>query len=162
VLYWYWTDAHGHGDLRSYFLVQYGSLLAVLVILTLFRARYMHAWCLVFALALYGSAKLLESFDPDIYSLGHMVSGHTLKHIAAAGATFFILLMLRRRACVSSHNVPTASATSLSGIGWLARRKPGKINQITADMSDFGPEVLPLGSHVTTPAPDSCVGGKAR
>ena len=111
VIYWYWTEAHGHGDLRPYFLVQFGALLTVLVILTLFGPRYTHTWCLVLALALYAVAKLLEkAFDPDIYSLGHVVSGHTLKHIAAAVATYFILFMLQRRTFISSHRLATVSA----------------------------------------------------
>ena len=40
VLYWRWTEAHGRGDLRPYFLVQFGSLLAVLVMLFVFAPRY--------------------------------------------------------------------------------------------------------------------------
>lgn len=33
----------------------------------------------------YIAAKLLEHFDPQIFALtGHVVSGHTLKHVAAA------------------------------------------------------------------------------
>lgn len=35
VLYWSWTEAHGQGDLRPYFLVQFGSLRPVLDALTL-------------------------------------------------------------------------------------------------------------------------------
>jgi hypothetical protein len=95
VIYWYWSEAHERGDLRPYHLVQFGSLLAVFVILTLFRARHTQTWCLVLALALYVAAKLLESSDPDIYSLGQMVSGHTLKHLAAAASTYFVLFMLQ-------------------------------------------------------------------
>ena len=46
VLYWRWTEAHGHGDLRPYFLVQFGSLLAVLVMLIVFAPdiRRLGAW----------------------------------------------------------------------------------------------------------------------
>ena len=59
------------------------------------------------ALALYAGAKLLESLDPEIYALGHIVSGHTLKHLAAAGAAYFILLMLQ---CRTAASCPTPSA----------------------------------------------------
>ena len=106
VMYWRWTEAHGHGDLRPYYLVQFGSLLAVLVMLIAFRARYTKTWCVAIALALYVGAKMLESFDPEIYALGHFVSGHTLKHLAAAGAAYFILLMLqrRRKRCLVPHH----------------------------------------------------------
>jgi hypothetical protein len=101
VVYWHWTEAHGQGDLRPYFLVQFGSLLAVLAMLLLFRPLYTHTWCVVVALALYAGAKLLESLDRQIYALGGLVSGHTLKHLTAAGAAYFILRMLKRRSEVT-------------------------------------------------------------
>jgi hypothetical protein len=100
VVYWSWTEAYGRGDLRPYLLIQFGSLLAVVVMLILFPARYTQTWCVVVALALYVAAKMLESFDPEFYGLGHIASGHTLKHLVAAGATYVILLMLQRRAAV--------------------------------------------------------------
>ena len=81
--------------MRPYHLVQFGSLLTVFVILTLFQPRHTQTWCLVVALALYVAAKLLETSDPDIYSLGNVVSGHTLKHLAAAASTYFVLFMLQ-------------------------------------------------------------------
>jgi hypothetical protein len=97
VLYWSWTEAHGQGDLRPYYLVQFGSLFVVFACLVLFRPRYSRTWCLWIALGLYIAAKLLESFDKRIYSLGNLVSGHTLKHLAAAAAGYFVALMLARR-----------------------------------------------------------------
>jgi len=97
VLYWSWTEANGHGDLRPYFLVQFGSLLFLLSMLLLFPPRYSRTWCVWAALACYVAAKWLETFDPEVYDLGHVVSGHTLKHLAAAVAGYFILRMLQRR-----------------------------------------------------------------
>lgn len=102
VIYWQATEAQGHGDLRPYYVVQFGSLLILLAILILFRPRYTHTWCLVMALAFYVGAKLLESFDPEVYAIGHAVSGHTLKHLAAAGDGYFIVVMLQRRTAVRS------------------------------------------------------------
>jgi hypothetical protein len=49
------------------------------------------------AAALYALAKLLEFLDREIYSLGSIVSGHTLKHLAAAAASFAILRLLQTR-----------------------------------------------------------------
>jgi len=97
VRYWYWTETRGQGDLRPYYLVQFGSLLAVLVIQALFRPRYTRSWCLVFALILYAIAKLAEAFDSEIYAVTQAVSGHTLKHLAAATAGVLIVLMLQGR-----------------------------------------------------------------
>jgi len=47
--------------------------------------------------AFYVAAKVLEAEDQPIFSLGHFVSGHTLKHLVAAAAGFWILRMLVKR-----------------------------------------------------------------
>jgi hypothetical protein len=44
----------------------------------------------------------LEALDKPIFSLGQIVSGHTLKHLAAATAAYWILRMLQKRRPVSS------------------------------------------------------------
>jgi hypothetical protein len=50
---------------------------------------------------------LLEFLDKKIFSFGSIVSGHTLKHLAAAAASLAILRLLQTRqpiaAQVSSH-----------------------------------------------------------
>ena len=58
------------------------------------------------AAALYVLAKLFEYLDAPIYSIGHVVSGHTLKHLAAAAACFAILRYFQTRR-------PIAPAASL-------------------------------------------------
>jgi len=97
VGYWYWTEIRGKGDLRPYYVVQFGSLLSVLAILVLFRPRYSRSWCLVLALILYAVAKLAEALDSEIYKVTQAVSGHTLKHLTAAVAGFFVVFMLQSR-----------------------------------------------------------------
>ena len=58
------------------------------------------------ALAFYALAKLLEVSDAPIYRATHgMMSGHALKHVAAALAAYWLLRMLQRR-------VPRASAVA--------------------------------------------------
>jgi hypothetical protein len=42
----------------------------------------------------YALAKLLEWGDAWIYQLGGVVSGHTLKHLASALASWWVLRML--------------------------------------------------------------------
>lgn len=79
VFYWTWT-----GNLLLYFLVQFGSLLAVVVLLALRPARYPGSAWLVSALAAYTVAKVFEAEDLAIYRFGRIVSGHTLKHLLAA------------------------------------------------------------------------------
>jgi hypothetical protein len=43
-----------------------------------------------------------ETFDRGIFSAAHLVSGHTLKHLAAAAAKWWILRMLEKRKPVES------------------------------------------------------------
>jgi hypothetical protein len=98
VVYWDYTQSRGHGDLRPYALAQFGSLLVLLLLIALFAPRYTRTSDLGIALALYALAKVLEATDKSIFAAGHIVSGHTLKHLAAALSTYWILRMLRLRA----------------------------------------------------------------
>jgi len=97
VFYWQATELTGAGDLRFYGLVQFGSLLAILLLVLLFPARYTRSADFFVAMVLYALAKLCESFDRQIFSLGRIVSGHTLKHLAAALAIYWILRMVMLR-----------------------------------------------------------------
>jgi hypothetical protein len=74
------------GDLRPYVLVQFGSMLA-LVPAACLSGRTRKLWPV---LALYVLAKFAEHYDRAIYSV-LPVSGHTLKHLLAALAAFWIL-----------------------------------------------------------------------
>lgn len=96
VVQWYYSERHGHGDLAWYAALQIYSVL-VLLIAPLIRARYTRNWDFLIVFALYAAAKILETLDRRIYSFGHVVSGHTLKHLAAAAAGYWILRMLQQR-----------------------------------------------------------------
>ena len=49
--------------------------------------------------AWYAGAVICEQFDGEIYALlGETVSGHSIKHLLAAGAIAMVALMLRRAA----------------------------------------------------------------
>lgn len=93
VAVWARTD-----DLRLYGVVQFGSLLIVLLLLVSYSAPYRDTRYVAWALAGYGLAKLFEALDAAIYSVGEIVSGHTLKHLAAAGGLVPLIFMLRDRA----------------------------------------------------------------
>jgi hypothetical protein len=97
VLYWRWTDLQGHDDLRLYAIVQFGSLALVLALCLLLPSRYTRGNDMFVVVGLYALAKLFESLDEQIFALGGIVSGHTLKHLAAALACYFVLRMLTRR-----------------------------------------------------------------
>lgn len=95
---WRRGELTGVGDLRFYALVQFYPILAIPVMLWLFPARYTHSnalWWLVFW---YCVAKLLEEGDRAVLTLtGGFMSGHALKHVAAAYAVFTVCRMLAQR-----------------------------------------------------------------
>jgi hypothetical protein len=98
VGYWYWTETRGSGDLRLYALVQFFPALAIPLIMWLYPARYTGNRQLGFAALLYVSAKTLEAADKPIYEVTrNIISGHTLKHLAAAWGVWWILRMLQSR-----------------------------------------------------------------
>jgi len=96
VLQWYASELRGAGDLRFYAAVQAYSALVLLVSLA-FSSSYTRSWSFAVVVGFYALAKALELLDKPIFALAHIVSGHTLKHLAAAGAGFWILRMLQRR-----------------------------------------------------------------
>jgi Ceramidase len=97
LLLWRWTD-----DLRLYAWAQFFPFLALVLILSLFPPKYTGTSYWVGAAALYALAKLLEYYDHKVYSFGGILSGHTLKHLAAAAACFAILKLFQvRRPLVS-------------------------------------------------------------
>jgi hypothetical protein len=96
VLQWYWSEVRGVGDLRFYATVQAYSVLFLLLALLL-PPRYTRGRDLMVIAGLYVLAKVFETFDRTIFRWGEVVSGHTLKHLVAAIAGYWILRMLKRR-----------------------------------------------------------------
>jgi len=92
VWYWAYTESIGAGDLRPYALVQFLPMVLILMMIALFPSaaggtRYI-LWCLGWYLA----AKGLEHFDDQVFALlGGTVSGHSLKHLAAAAGVACLL-----------------------------------------------------------------------
>lgn len=92
LLLWHWTD-----DLRLYAWVQFFPFLAILLMFLMCPPKYSGTSYWVFAALLYALAKLLEFYDDAIYSVGSMLSGHTLKHLAAAAACLAVLRYFQNR-----------------------------------------------------------------
>jgi Ceramidase len=92
LLLWRWTD-----DLRLYVWAQFFPFLTMVLILQLFAPKSTGASYWIIAAALYALAKLLELYDEAIFSAGFVLSGHTLKHLAAAAACFAILRLFQTR-----------------------------------------------------------------
>jgi hypothetical protein len=103
LVYWDWTESLGRGDLRFYAFVQFYPMLALPIICWLFRDHYYTPVRYIFWLiAWYGLSKVLEFFDAAIFDItGNLISGHSLKHLAAAIATYVVLRMLLSRQLIS-------------------------------------------------------------
>lgn len=104
VLQWHMSELRGAGDLRFYATVQTYSILFLFMAL-LFPPRYTCGSDLAIVAGFYVLAKILETLDKPIFRLGQIVSGHTLKHLAAAMAAYWILRMIQRR-----RPIPTTSS----------------------------------------------------
>ena len=96
LVYWNWSESLGQGDLRFYGFVQFYPIILLPVVCWLFpEHRYTAGRSIAWAIAWYGLSKVLEHFDSEVFDLlGRTISGHTLKHLAAAVATFVVLRML--------------------------------------------------------------------
>jgi Ceramidase len=81
-------------DLRPYGIVQFYPILAIPVLLWAYPPRYTASSGLIAALGCYLVAKALEDADGSIFAFGHVVSGHTLKHLMAAAGSWCIYRML--------------------------------------------------------------------
>jgi hypothetical protein len=99
VIYWRSTERAGDGNVMPYGILQGYSVLIMLVMATL-PSRYTRGNDLYWVFGWYVLSKLLETFDPQVLEVGHVVSGHTLKHIAAAVAPVVVCRMLLRRTVI--------------------------------------------------------------
>lgn len=112
VLYWHWTEERGQGDLRPYYLVQFGTMLALPVLLLFFPPRYTGTARLFGALGWYVLAKILEHrLDGPLFALSGLVSGHTLKHLVAALATYEVLRWMKDRVPLAREEKVVAGTT---------------------------------------------------
>ncbi len=102
VVYWDWSERQGAGNLNFYIVVQFCSILLIVLLAILFPSRYTRGTDIYMVVFLYGLAKLAEMLDEEIYHFHQIVSGHTLKHLLAALAIYWILRMLKKRKLLES------------------------------------------------------------
>jgi hypothetical protein len=102
VWYWQHTESAGRGDLRPYGLVQFYPALGILLLFLLFPGDLRSAANWGIAAGSYAVAKLLEHEDAAVFTATGWVSGHTLKHLAAALAACFIYRIWAREADAAS------------------------------------------------------------
>lgn len=99
VVYWYATENRNAGNVVPYGAYQGWSILVIVLLIALYPPRrYSHGALLVWAAGWYGLAKVFETYDLAVFRLtDRLISGHTIKHLLAAGAVFAIARQLRLR-----------------------------------------------------------------
>jgi hypothetical protein len=97
VVYWRATERAGAGNVMPYAVLQGYSVVILFLLARLRPSRYTRGNDIYWVFAGYVLAKLLETFDRQLYELGHVASGHSLKHLAAAVAGLLVCRMLLLR-----------------------------------------------------------------
>jgi len=98
VIWWHYTEGTGRGDLRLFYLLQFYPMLMIPMVLALYYhpARKPIALSLGWVVFWYAIAKIFEQLDKPFYvALG--VSGHTLKHLAAAVSTWHFVILFKQQ-----------------------------------------------------------------
>jgi hypothetical protein len=100
---WRMGELTGVGDLRFYLLVQFYPMLAIPLMMALFPPRYTRTRDMGWLVLWYAIAKALEQWDVAVFrATGGMMSGHALKHVAAALAVAALVVMVARREPLAS------------------------------------------------------------
>jgi hypothetical protein len=115
VALWWWTERVGAGDLRPYFIVQFYPLIALPLVLTLFPARYSRSWLWLIALSCYVLAKFAEVEDELIFRHLALLSGHTVKHLLAAGGIGALVWMVASRRALETHHADASAPSAPQG-----------------------------------------------
>lgn len=101
VVYWRATELAGAGNLMPYVILQGYTVLIMLWLALALPSRYTRGTDILWIFAWYVLAKVFEALDVQIFAIGNVISGHTLKHVAAAMSGFVACAMLARRTLVA-------------------------------------------------------------
>lgn len=94
VIHWYWVD-----DLRLYFVLQGVVFSSGFLAVIGFESPYGRRDFVYTALGFYVLAIIFERLDRAVFDVtGGVISGHTVKHLLAGLAAYWIYRMLRLRA----------------------------------------------------------------
>ncbi len=91
VIYWHVTETNGQDDLRFYAIVQFFPMLAIPIILITFNSSFNLISGYWWLLVAYIAAKLFEHFDAAVHDILIIMSGHSIKHVAAAIGVYILL-----------------------------------------------------------------------
>jgi len=100
VLYWWFTEIDGVGDLRFYAVIQFFPVLTIPIILIFFRSKFDYVrgyWVLI---ATYVGAKIFETLDHQIHNLLIIISGHSIKHVLPAIGLYYLVASYKKRTAI--------------------------------------------------------------
>lgn len=97
VFYWAWSESLGAGDLRPYALVQFLPMLLIPVLLLSYRSSFDRIGFYWTMLVAYAISKILEQLDEGVFEVLRIISGHSLKHVAAAVGPLIFLYGIAKR-----------------------------------------------------------------
>jgi hypothetical protein len=97
AVYWIVTERQGRGNVMPYGVLQAWAVFVLLKLVVFHPSRYTHGHLIYAVFAGYALAKGFEHFDRQIFELSGVVSGHTLKHVAAGVAGLPVVWMLWKR-----------------------------------------------------------------
>jgi hypothetical protein len=112
IVYWIVTERRGAGNVLPYALLQGYAVIVLLMMAVLHPSRYTRGPDLYFIFGWYVLAKLLELFDAEVLAHSHLVSGHSLKHVAAAAAAFVACRMLTRQSLAELAGQPANASAN--------------------------------------------------
>jgi hypothetical protein len=96
VLWWPVFD-----DLRVYFIVKHHPFILFPIFLLCGRRIYDKVSGYYWGLSMFLLATIFEFADQQIFEITGIISGHTLKHIAAGIGLWFLMVMIRDRELIS-------------------------------------------------------------
>ena len=123
AVYWIVTERLGRGNVVPYGVLQAYSVVVLLQLTATHPSRYTHGNAMYAVFACYLLAKGFEHFDRQILELTGVVSGHTLKHVAAGIAGLPVAYMLWQRRLVASV-APVAGSAAAFGQAAQAAASP--------------------------------------
>jgi hypothetical protein len=97
VVYWIVTERTGHGNVAPYAVLQAYSVVILVALAVTHPSRYTRGAAIYGVFAAYVLAKVFEHFDGELLAVGGIVSGHSVKHVAAAIGALIVCHMLWKR-----------------------------------------------------------------
>ncbi len=98
VVYWAVTQNMGNGDLRWYGMGQFFPIIAIPLMLILYKSSFNYSKDIILIFLFFLLARVCETFDQKIYyMLGETISGHSLKHLFMAVSCYIIVVLIGRR-----------------------------------------------------------------